>query len=483
MDAFDKLVAKHFPQAGPLQMLMEMVEEQLDGFVPSKKVLQEQEQGEEVKVYLPVMRITEDWGKVSEEGVPTEDRQIIEMFTKNIKGNSVAEKLSYLNNIISGEKRGAKLKEILGTMVVLEVLSQILDEFTESAGGFIFEAFLAGLFGGQSIQIIEPEEASEAAGKPITDVVLGDKQYSLKLLGPGTDVKGSFKNMVLHFLDYDHVIYLDARREEGGLVFGEFKITLADFLEVFYKPLRKTVTIKADKGSQFEDAESLRAFIEKVTSAGGQIKALVFDSKFPFSGRKATKYEYSGAKGALSEIKATPEKMAELLELVLSMDEEELNQYGPFAVGYSEQTFEGSKAARLFGSMGKIEELERLIGEGNREAILAALQDTPGFKGREQFLFTRAQAESISNFETIGSLVLGDDVLKQTWLQYGELLNATIGPVYEALNSFSSNINAYFLDVRDPKVNRRQRGMAAIKDTDKLKAATDNAVKAVEKEK
>ena len=280
MDAFDKLVAKHFPQAGPLQMLMEMVEKELDGFVPSEKVLQEQEQGEEVKVYLPVMRITEDWGKVSEEGVPTEDRQIIEMFTKNIKGNSVAEKLSYLNNIIAGKKSGAKLKEILGTMVVLEVLSQILDEFTESAGGFIFEAFLAGLFGGQSIQIIDVEKGEESTegetGKPITDVVLGDKQYSLKLLGPGTDVKGSFKNMVLHFTKYDHVIYLDARREEGGLVFGEFKITLADFLEVFYKPLRKTVTIKADKGSRFEDAESLKAFIEKVTSAGGQIKALVF---------------------------------------------------------------------------------------------------------------------------------------------------------------------------------------------------------------
>ena len=27
MDAFDKLVEKHFPQAGPLQMLMEMVGE------------------------------------------------------------------------------------------------------------------------------------------------------------------------------------------------------------------------------------------------------------------------------------------------------------------------------------------------------------------------------------------------------------------------------------------------------------------------
>ena len=41
MDAFDKLVEKHFPQLGPLQMLMEMVEEQLDGFVP-KQLLEEQ---------------------------------------------------------------------------------------------------------------------------------------------------------------------------------------------------------------------------------------------------------------------------------------------------------------------------------------------------------------------------------------------------------------------------------------------------------
>ena len=41
MDAFDKLVAKHFPQAGPLQMLMEMVEEQLNEYVP-KDLLKEE---------------------------------------------------------------------------------------------------------------------------------------------------------------------------------------------------------------------------------------------------------------------------------------------------------------------------------------------------------------------------------------------------------------------------------------------------------
>ena len=182
MDAFDKLVAKHFPQAGPLQVLMEMVEKELDGFVPSNKVLQEQKEGQEVKIFLPTIKNTEDWGKVSKEGVPTEDRQIIEMYTKNIKGSTVADKINYLNAMIAGEQKDAKLKDILGTLVVLEVLSNILEEFTESAGGFIFEAFLAGLFGGQSVQIIEPEGESAALGKPITDVVLSGREYSLKLL-------------------------------------------------------------------------------------------------------------------------------------------------------------------------------------------------------------------------------------------------------------------------------------------------------------
>ena len=109
-------------------MLMEMVEKEIDGFVP-KKVLREQgekKDTDDVAVWLPIIKITEDWGKVSAEGVPTEDRKLIEMYTRNIGGNTVKEKLDHLNGIISGAKTGAKLREILGTMVVLEILSNIL---------------------------------------------------------------------------------------------------------------------------------------------------------------------------------------------------------------------------------------------------------------------------------------------------------------------------------------------------------------------
>jgi len=286
MDAFDKLVAKHFPQLGPLQMLVEMVEKELDGFVPKKVLKEAKKDTDDVAVWLPVIKITEDWGKVSEEGIPTEDRKIIEMYTRSIVGNTVKEKLEYLNSIISGAREGAKLNEILGTMVILEVLSNILDEFTESAGGFIFEAFLAGLFGGQSVQIVDVKKGEGAtegeAGKPIVDVVLGDKEYSLKLLGPKTVVKGSFKNMVLHFekaLEAGkplEIIYLDARREKGGLTFSEFAIHLEQFMEVFGKPLEKRKRIKP-KGEEelqqtyYETIENLQYAIANHLEEGEEI--------------------------------------------------------------------------------------------------------------------------------------------------------------------------------------------------------------------
>ena len=163
----------------------------------------------------------EAWGRVD-----NSDRDVIESFASKIKGNTLEAKLASLNDVLTREDPHANISTLLSTMMVCEVLSTILRDFTEAAGGFIFEGFLAGLFGGESVQVTSAEDipGMEAAGKPITDVVLGDKHYSLKLLGPSTGVKGSFRNLVNHFETIPHVIYLDARRVDKieGLEFGEF---------------------------------------------------------------------------------------------------------------------------------------------------------------------------------------------------------------------------------------------------------------------
>ena len=177
-------------------------------------LIQEEQEGargveQEVRIPIPKLRITEAWG------VPgSKDRQIIERYSRNIPGDTLPEKLQFLTGVVSGELQLTNVREVLSTLVILEVLSTILDDFTESAGGFIFEGFLAGLMGLDAEQITGSEE-KDVAGKPITDVVLGGVEYSLKLLGQTTGVKGSFKNMVEHFKSRDHIVYLDARRKRG----------------------------------------------------------------------------------------------------------------------------------------------------------------------------------------------------------------------------------------------------------------------------
>ncbi|MBL18594.1 MAG: hypothetical protein CMC82_02020, partial [Flavobacteriaceae bacterium] len=138
-----------------------------------KTLLKEQEDisVEEIKLGLPKLRISEDWGKPD-----SGDRQIIQRFTASVSGETLEEKLLNINNIATGEVQLASIGQVLGTMVVIEVLSAILSQFTEAAGGFIFEGFLAGLFGEDSVQITDVADDDGATGKPITDVELGGRE-------------------------------------------------------------------------------------------------------------------------------------------------------------------------------------------------------------------------------------------------------------------------------------------------------------------
>jgi len=197
MDAFDKLVEKHFPQAGPLQMLMEMVEKELDKFVP-KEILEEeavqavmsqkvQAMSKSILDLMPKFEISEAWGQKD-----TEARKQFENYMNNIPGNDIENKLRYLNLFIEQVRPGKyETHEILSNLMFLDLLSTVVNNFSPSGAGFLFEAFLAGLLRGtQQIEKTEGElqidDLRDAEGKPI----------SLKLLVPTTPVKGSIKNLI-----------------------------------------------------------------------------------------------------------------------------------------------------------------------------------------------------------------------------------------------------------------------------------------------
>ena len=414
--------------------------------------------GEKIDIKLPTIKLTENWGVLD-----NDDRARIETYMKNVAGDTVEAKLESLRSVLEGT-RDAGIGEVLSTLIAIEILSNLAGpigtrEFTESAAGFIFEGFLAGLFGGKSIQITSPDEIEgmDASGKPITDVILGGRHFSLKLLGDKTAVKGSFQNLVNHFKTLDHVVYLDARRtRDGGLQFGEFTITLEDFMEVFYKPFAKF----KKKHTTAKTPSTLRRAVEKY---GEKIFQIRLGSRL---GRK------------------TLIKIEEIEEF-LALPEEQLRALAPFKVEYSEQSFRGSSPLKkLFGTARQFNAVQEAVASGDRDAILSALEDTNAYRKSLQFSFTPKQVEKISSFKELGPpLPLGEGNLKKIWENYAELLLATIQPVYSYLENFTDNVNKYFLGVSDKEGSSHAHGQQAIKDALELRSATDSAVKRIEKEK
>ena len=475
-DELQYIKENYFQRGLDLKLLLEVIDQALTE-VGEPTVTP----GADISISLPVVKISEAWGRIG-----NSDRQIIEAFSKNVAGTTLEAKLASINQVLKAETPSANISELLSTMMVCEILTSILRDFTESAGGFIFEGFLAGLFGGQSVQITGPEDiGSGATGKPITDVILADRHYSLKLLGQTTGVKGSFRNMVEHFADYDHVIYLDARRIGGdqGLEFGEFLITLENFLDVFVTPFLKTVTIK---GVNFETAEKLKEFLYELSQQGKPVKEIKFSTtKGPIeiNGKYPRVITYSRGSDEplteelIKEIKVSGEQLNNALEVIMNTDSDTLQQFGPFIVSYTDEKFEGTKAQKLFGSVAVVDILKRNIETGNKDAIIASLRETAGYTNTQQFEFTRTQAEEIAGFRSVGTLMMGEQYMKAVWANYAKILQEVINPIYSNLQEFTNNINAYLLGAEDS--DRKGRGVQAINDARQLSDATSVVVKTV----
>ena len=469
-----------------IQSLMEIIKETHKEFMleretrPTTATNLDKSEEKSIDIKFPKIRISEDFGKIG-----TGDRATIEKFAKNIAGNTLEEKITNLNSILSDADPNASIGQLLSTMVITEILSSIVSNFTESAGGFIFEGFLAGLFGGKSVQIVSPKdiEGMDAAGKPITDVVLGGKHYSLKLLGEETAVKGSFRNMVNHFKTVNHIVYLDARRigKDQGLEFGEFTITLENFLDVFVTPFLKSVA--RSKPVQIKSGEELKSLLSKLKDEGKPVKQIKTSKNLP-APFNARVFSFSPSKeDRLNEVSISGNDMNKLIEVIMSTPDKQLNQFGPFEVIHADQKFEGTKAEKLFGNFSLVEEIKVAIEKNDREQVLSKLEKTPGYTDPQQFEFTRKQAEDIANFKPIGKLMIGPDYMKKAFANYANILRDTLTPVYDNLQLFTDNINDYFLGVggEGTEQNRKQYAMNAIKNANDLEQSTNKAVEKIEK--
>ena len=427
--------------------------------------------GKDIDIKLPTLKFTEDWGKPD-----NDDRVRIERYMKNISGETIPAKLDSLKEILDGSVKDADVGTILSTLIMIEILSTLAGderEFTESAAGFIFEGFLAGLFGGQSVQIVDVEADDEQTGKPITDVILGGRHYSLKLLGPTTAVKGSWKNMVGHFEKDEpgEIVYLDARRtKDGNLHFSEFVITLPNFLQIFADPFKKHY--KKETVGPFKTVANLGAALQQLMADEAKILAVETAVKWKLdvggdNKRLHVNDPKAGGRQALDELVALPE--------------EELLALGPFHIRFQALNLQGSVMQKLFGSVEQYEAVQAAIATGSKDKIIAQLKLTRGYAQKpEQFSFSKDQVAKLSTHVDLGTIPLGAKALKEVWKNYAQMLLTVIDPVYRNLQEFTDNVDQFFLGAGEKgKGNRRSFGDAAIREAKELRAATDKAIKIV----
>tara|TARA_R110002020_G_scaffold80847_4_gene201392 strand:+ start:1038 stop:2513 length:1476 start_codon:yes stop_codon:yes gene_type:complete len=482
----DTIVERFYTKQSEREDLINEVMEILVG--RGSSTLTEEEKREAIDIKLPTLKFTEDWGKPD-----NDDRKRIELYMRNIQGKELKTKIANLNAILDGSVKDADVGTILSTLIMIEILSTLAGderEFTESAAGFIFEGFLAGLFGDSSVQITDVDKEAEGAqtGKPITDVILNGRHYSLKLLGPNTALKGSWTNMVGHFEDPStngEIIYLDARRVDGGLNFSEFRITLRDYMKIFSDPFKKYA--KSARSAEVAPGE-LAAAKARIKEQGGKVAAIRNKGgKLPgltnrVGAKFSAKENEDGSPTAADQLLSYLEGARQDPELAAALEEV------TFEIEYQalKDMTDSPHVARLFGSKEQYDKVAAAIQKGTDAEIIAALKETAGFKtkggsGGAQFIFTKKQAEELAGAKQLGWIPLGDAALRAIWKNYAEMLLTTIDPVYRNLQEFTDNVDQFFLGAGEKggKGKRRAFGDAAIREAKELRVATDKAIKIV----
>jgi hypothetical protein len=414
-----------------------------------------------VSIRRPTIKITELWGQ-TENG----DRDLMESLMNNIKGGTVKEKIASVNSFMeqqAPEPGQGDISEIMSYLIFLDTFASIISDYGAPVAGFLFEAFLAALMGGTSVQIDDPAQVGATPGSlPIEDVQLAVQRgedpepeiipYSLKVLTKNGQVKGSYKNIIDYFLDpaearkTDSIVYLIVIKDvdkgskgwNGILKFYEFTINRDNFLELIGAPTQVDVwdyqaaTYGSDKRQVLLKSPAQVKGMPRYKMADGS--DIEVGSVIP-KGTKVLRLNRTGdktsvIKGAAKKLYADPEKYKDI--------------------------------AGKFGSPGEVD-----------RATFELLKGTQGYQKEKQWVITKGVYER----NHLGDIVLNPNILKAKAEEYTQSLNASIINIFNALGDLSDNINKYFIGAGEGS-NRKMIGQEAKQNAEQLKNEVNVVIKA-----
>ena len=345
-------------------------------------------------------------------------------------------------------------------MMVVEALQATLNDFNESAAGFVFEAFMAALTGGH-------QQTQRVGGTlPIEDFVAFSDYggssgipVSLKLLRVGGDTKGSYTNIVDYLLvrgepAIKYIVAYKAKEGEnvGELQFWEFEVTRSNFVD-FIEGVGQGE--KLLNGVDRLELKQLAANFSQDSSRHNQfnLAALVVQTAgYTKAGLLHNWLESGGLAPDEEEEVMSPEEKADKEKKEKQKSDAEdrkVDRARGKSIEYSQKEVDDEEAGPLE---------VRPISESFHKREKRLLQEGLLLEGDSatEWKATFGQLEALSsviNLTSYGIIDLSQSKIDEIAKIYVEKLKGSVTALLEKTKSLAENIGSYFREERRSKAN------------------------------
>jgi len=469
-------------------LLIEMIEEAMGKLSP----LKEEEMGSSPSaerrsraIWLPIQFPTE----ISVGQKPgSKDRDMFHAWMSNLPEGDLGTKVQAIEAYINNPPQ-ASVADTLSYLMFLNTFSFMLQEFNASVAGFLWEPFLAAMFGAQSVQV--PTSEGDIADVKLMIQRGGILQrVSLKILTgrPGAgNVGGSFTDLVDHFSEHpsEPMIYVVIKKYEGDTLmkFYEFPISQDTFFEFIGHPTTVIARRTEEKPFQVPGPISPRQQIiamDKSAKEEGTVwrvdQITAAGSEEPLGGntRLQPGVEYIAHLSHSEKVagQAGKDKLSANARHLWGEEEDYSQWYGLY-----QQLQQGGIAPGDFWAAVK----------GARPELTPwAPEGALGYREREQFKIGWGYAEKHAQVDELGALDISKEALDKAFAAGSQSIGGSLTDLFNSMGTLVENVSKFFLidcgassesdarkcDVEDAS-RRSESGQKAIADANTIQKVVE----------
>jgi len=490
MSNLKEILQEEYEQAESLKItpniLIEMIEEAMGKLSP----LKEEEMGSSPSaerrarsLRLPIQFPTE----ISVGQKPgSEDRDVFHAWMSNLPEGDLGAKIQAIEAYINDPPQ-ASVADTLSYLMFLNTFSFMLQEFNASVAGFLWEPFLAAMFGAQSVQV-PTSEGDIADVKLIIQRGGALQRVSLKILRESGAVGGSFTDLVDHFSEHpaEPMVYVVIKKfaDDTLMKFYEFPVSQETFFDFIGHPT--TVTVRRAVEEPFQVPEPISPSAQARTIKSTKEKGI---------GWKVDKITAAGSEEALGG--RTPLEPGVEYVAHLSYPEKVAGQAGKDKPGANARHLWGEKEdySQWYGLHQQLQQGGIAAADfwaavkGERPDLTPwAPNGAPGYAQKKQFEISWSYAPKHARVELLGQLDISKEALDKAFAAGSQSIGADLTDLFNSMGTLVENVSKFFLidcgdsegearkcDMEDA-AHRSESGQKAIADANTIQKVVDEKI-------